>query len=418
MNNYNQLDKISKKVGDSFYIFHEENYSKNIIDLKSAFNNYFDKLIIGYSYKTNYIPRLCNIAKDLGVYAEVVSEMELDLALKLGYDYEQIIFNGPFKKEKDLEKTLLGNSIVNLDSFYELDILEKIVNKHPNKKFKVGLRINMSLIASDGKSSIQDGLNIGRFGFDSASDEFLFIIKKINDLGVTINALHGHTSTSDRSLKNFSTIVDTLCGVRNKFDLKEIEYFNIGGGFFGPMPKGLLEVKVPTFQEYAEIVFDRFSKDKWFADNKPHIILEPGVSVVSNALSYVSKIIDIKKIRDKNFLLIEGGIYNVKPTRHKVNLPHKIISKNDQNIETTEYCDVVGSTCMERDVVLNNIKIKSAVQNDFIKIDNVGAYTVVKTPNFINFIPAIVALSKENNSYQIIRHKQNIDDLLINYELK
>src|SRR5690606_30016420 len=128
--------KISEKLGDSFYILQEQNYLKNITDLKAAFNKRYNKVIIGYSYKTNYIPRLCTIAKENGVYAEVVSEMELELALKLGYHYDKIIFNGPYKKESDLEKALLGGSIINLDSYYELDSLERIVAKHPAKKFK------------------------------------------------------------------------------------------------------------------------------------------------------------------------------------------------------------------------------------------------------------------------------------------
>lgn len=415
MNTHQELEHLSQNIGDSFYILQEENYLKNIIDLKAAFAKHFKKVIIGYSYKTNYIPRLCTIAKENGVYAEVVSEMELDLAVKLGYEYKDIIFNGPFKKESDLEKTLLGNSIVNLDSFYELDLVKNIVGKHPEKQFKVGLRINMSLIDQDGNSSIQDGLNIGRFGFDSSGKEFTNVIKTLNNLGVKINALHGHTSTSDRSLKNFTTIVQTLCKVRNDFELNDIEYLNVGGGFFGPMPKGLLNRVTPTFEEYAETVFYNFSKDEWFNKNKPTIILEPGVSVVSNALSYVSKIIDIKTIRNKKFLLVEGGIYNIKPTRHSLNLPYSIISKNEKTDEPTETYDVVGSTCMERDVVLNDVKTENANTNDFIQIDNVGAYTIVKTPNFINYVPAIITINKETKDFKVIRSRQNIDDLLTNY---
>lgn len=416
MSYHDQLNEISEKLGDSFYILQEQNYLKNITDLKSAFNKLYNKVIIGYSYKTNYIPRLCTIAKENGVYAEVVSEMELQLALKLGYDYNKIIFNGPYKKEKDLENTLLGNSIVNLDSYYELDSLEKIVKKHPNKKFKIGLRINMSLINDDGTSAIQEGLNIGRFGFDTTNHEFSNVINKLNTLGVTISALHGHTSTSDRSLKNFTTIVKTLCYVRKTFNLKQIEYLNIGGGYFGPMPKGLLDRNTPTFDDYAATIINNLKNDEWFVKNEPHVILEPGVSVVSNALSFVAKVIDIKKIREKNFILVEGGVYNVKPTMHKINLPFQMISKSETLKVDNAYYDVVGSTCMEKDVVLNHVEINNPNQNDFIQIDNVGGYTIVKTPDFINFVPAIIAFNNDG-SYRIIRHRQTIENLLSNYIL-
>ena len=413
MLDYKLLDKISKEVGNSFYILNESNYLKNITDLKNAFLKFHDKIIIGYSYKTNYIPKLCRLAKENGVYAEVVSDMELDLAFKLGYKPEKIIFNGPLKKEKDLEKVLLGNGIVNIDSFHEVNLLKKIVARNAEAKISVGLRINMSLIDENGNSTIQEGLKYGRFGFEDSDENLGKAIEIIRGLGVTINALHGHTSSSDRSLKNFGSIAKTLCRVRNKYNLNDIAYFNVGGGFFGPMPKGLLNRKTPAFEEYADTIFSVFNDDEWFANNKPYIILEPGVSVVSNALSYFAKVMDIKKIRSKNFLLIEGGIYNVKPTMHRLNLPFKVFSKSIKN--TSLKFDVVGSTCMEKDVVLSEVEISGVSVSDYISIENVGAYTIVKTPEFINYIPAIVSIEK--NEISIVRYKQNLSNVLQQYNL-
>lgn len=107
----------------------------------------------------------------------------------------------------------------------------------------------------------------------------------------------------------------------------------------------------------------------------------------------------------------------MKPTFHKVNLPYQIIPKEENQKDESDYYDVVGSTCMEKDVVMNHIKINNALVGDFIQIDNVGAYTIVKTPNFINYVPAIIAFN-DDGSYKIIRHRQNIDDLLLNYVIE
>ena len=56
--------------------------------------------IIGYSYKTNYLPSLIKEMSNLGAYAEVVSRLEYDLALKIGVKPNKIIFNGPLKHMK------------------------------------------------------------------------------------------------------------------------------------------------------------------------------------------------------------------------------------------------------------------------------------------------------------------------------
>ncbi|NER16877.1 type III PLP-dependent enzyme domain-containing protein [Spongiivirga citrea] len=414
---YNTLERLSNRIGNSFYALNEKNYLDNIKDLRVAFEKLYPKIIIGYSFKTNYIPRLCQIAKENDVYAEVVSDMELELALKLGYSFDQIIFNGPYKRLEDLERTILNGSIVNLDSELEVQYLEEIRKAHPQKKIAVGLRINMSLVGDDGKSVIQEGLKIGRFGFDCYGEEFAKVIDRLRSMNITIYALHGHTSSSDRSLRNFETIATTLCQVRDTFQLNDIQYFNVGGGFFGPMPKGFLNRETPSFDDYASTIVTTLKRNSWFNKNSPHIILEPGVSVVSNSLSYIAKVLDVKKIKDKRFALIEGGVYNVKPTMHSYNLPHSIVHKPEtQSSELNEIYDIVGTTCMEKDVVLKDVSIKNLKSNDFIKIDNIGAYTVVKTPNFINFIPAIISI-KNDSTIEVIRDKQDINSLLTNYKI-
>ncbi len=413
MHKHDFLDKASKEFGNSFYILNGSNYLKNITDIKNAFQKYYDNIIIGYSYKTNYIPELCMIAKENGVYAEVVSDMELDLAYRIGYKSDKIIFNGPLKKEKDLEKILLGDGIVNIDSFYEIDLLKRIVSRNPGVNISVGIRINMSLVNKDGISAIQEGLKYGRFGFEESEENLGRAVKLLENLGININALHGHTSSSDRSIENFKVITRTLCRVRKKYNLNNIKYLNVGGGFFGPIPKGLLNRETPTFSQYAKSIVGELQKDDWFITNKPYLILEPGVSVVSNAMSYVAKIIDIKQIMTKNFMLIEGGVYNVMPTMHGLNLPFDVVTKSKDN--TCHTYDIVGSTCMEKDIVLSDVKIENVKRGDFLIIENVGAYTIVKTPEFINYIPAI--LTVRDNKIKVIRHKQNLSNILEPYNL-
>ena len=50
---------------------------------------------------------------------------------------------------------------------------------------------------------------------------------------------------------------------------------------------------------------------------------------------------------------------------------------------------------------------------DFIKIDSVGAYTVVLTPPFINPAPAIVV--EKSGTFKLIRSKQTLNDMFKNY---
>ena len=101
--------------------------------------------MIGYSYKTNYIPKLCSIVNELNGYAEVVSQMELELALSLGVKPNRIIFNGPYKQYNDIKNSLLNGSRIHIDSLTELDTVVEIVKEFRDQNFKIGIRCNFQI---------------------------------------------------------------------------------------------------------------------------------------------------------------------------------------------------------------------------------------------------------------------------------
>ena len=144
-------------------------FRTNYEEFLDAFRAIYPRSQIAYSYKTNYIPRLCWEVDRLGGYAEVVSAMEYDLALRVGVDPARIIFNGPYKSEDDLERALLAGSVVNLDADYEVALVEAIARRHPRATLTVGLRCNFAL--EDTHSS--------RFGFDVEDDGLCTILQAV-----------------------------------------------------------------------------------------------------------------------------------------------------------------------------------------------------------------------------------------------
>ena len=68
------------------FIINKEELEKNIDELHTALKINWDNYIIGYSFKTNSLPWIVNFYKKNNCYAEVVSESEYKLALKLEYE--------------------------------------------------------------------------------------------------------------------------------------------------------------------------------------------------------------------------------------------------------------------------------------------------------------------------------------------
>ena len=105
--NKNIIADLRVHYGEAFYLLDSAQFRKNFLELKEAFNKIYPNWNIAYSYKTNYTPKLCKIVNELGGYAEVVSEMELEIAKRVGCKAERIIWHGPIKNVAIMEQFLL-----------------------------------------------------------------------------------------------------------------------------------------------------------------------------------------------------------------------------------------------------------------------------------------------------------------------
>ena len=162
-----QLKYLAKEYGDAFYLLDSEQFKQNFLELKKAFTSIYPNFNIAYSYKTNYIPKLCRIVDELGGFAEVVSDMEMEIAFRIGVTPKKIIWNGPYKNGTKVEELLLKGGIVNLDSVYEIAIIRTIAERYPDRILNVGIRCNFD---------ISDGV-LSRFGFDIDSDDFIRVLE-------------------------------------------------------------------------------------------------------------------------------------------------------------------------------------------------------------------------------------------------
>lgn len=403
---YQKITELEESSGSSFFILNTQQLRENYQRLEQAFKSRYERFIIGYSYKTNYLPYLCKELSNLGAYAEVVSRLEYDLALKIGEDPKRIIFNGPLKTTEDIDLALYNESILNVDSLYEVDYIKKFAIRHPNRNVKIGLRVNFD-ISENGKSILQDGYELSRFGLCSENGSLEIAVNELNRVeNIRIVGLHGHFSTTNRSVESYRLKTFTLCQLAKKYLKENIEYIDIGGGIYGELPKSF-HLAVPSFDDYADAICQVMNEEFAEVKNQPTLILEPGVSMVANTFAFIAKVIEIKKITNQYYCLVDGSVHNIKPTMHKLNLPMQIIRKKERK-ENTQKFNIVGYTCMEKDYLAHDIEEILPQRGDFILFDQVGAYTIVFNPPFIKERPGIIAM--EGDEVRVVRKPETFKE--------
>lgn len=403
------LQNLEEEYGDSFYILDLQRFQDNYREFLTSFRSIYPNSNIAYSYKTNYIPVLCRQVNLMGGYAEVVSQLEYELAERVGVPSGRIVFNGPLKLAADIERAILAGSIVNLDSRYEVSIVQALARRLPEHDIPVGLRCNLDIGAGF----------VSRFGFDVESGELERVFKTLKGIdNCQVQGLHFHCS-SPRTVESYSLrakkMVDLVTAL---FRDAPPRFVDLGGGFSGKMDEVLrkqFDYPVPSYQDYAEAIAPQFAS-VFPRCSGPELILEPGVALVADVVRFVAKVVDVKVVQSRAVALSTGSVHNVKPTLHKMNLPMRVYGEDgdpsrDGDVQPV---DIVGYTCMEHDCLYHGYQGTVSV-GDYMVFDNVGAYTVVFKPPFIRPSPAIVAYDSLRDEYELVRREEGFEDLFRTY---
>ena len=196
------------------YILDENEFIHNITCFHKELASKFENHIIGYSFKTNSLPRLLQLAKEQGCMAEVVSEDEYCLARKIGFSIDKIIYNGPIKTKSSFFEAVYGGAIVNVDSHRELEWCREL---SPNAN--IGLRVNFDLERKvPGQTST--GNQGGRFGFCYENGELGKAVEFLCQNKITINSLHMHVSNASKSTDVYKELAKMACQIIKELDLR------------------------------------------------------------------------------------------------------------------------------------------------------------------------------------------------------
>ncbi|MFV8147849.1 GNAT family N-acetyltransferase, partial [Enterobacter cloacae complex sp.6722787] len=79
--------------------------------------SFFPNSSIAYSYKSNNLAQWCQIISGKGLYAEVCSVDEMNLAKRDGF--KRIVFDGPLKKTSELLKAIEIGALIEVDNIDE-----------------------------------------------------------------------------------------------------------------------------------------------------------------------------------------------------------------------------------------------------------------------------------------------------------
>lgn len=363
-----------------------------------ALGAHWPNSILSYSVKTNSLPWLLARMRQHGVWAEVVSDTEYELAQKLGYAEDEIVYNGPLKSRDQLRQALLEGSIVNLDAQREVDWTVELAADLPDVEVRVGLRVNWDLSARCPEEQI-DGDEGSRFGFTTDNGDLDEVVTRLRAAGVRIAGLHLHRTSRTQSLDVYRAAAEVAAELVRSQEL-DLDWIDMGGGFFGG------DDAVPSFDDYIEVI--RASLDGVVDADTTTLIVEPGGSLVAVPVEFHASVVDVKEVGGRTFVVTDASRTNIDPLFRRQRILD--VRLEAAATETLPEQIISGFTCMEDDRITKLHDQPELERDDRLIFGKVGAYTMCFQPMFIEYLPAVYA--RQGDALGLVRRKWGVDDFL------
>ena len=398
------VESLVAQYGSPLFIFSEEQVRSNIRNAQRAFKTRYPSVSFAWSYKTNYLSKICKIFHEEGSLAEVVSGFEYQKALMNGCDPSHIIFNGPSKSDDDLKLAVRNNSLIHIDNLLEFYRLVRIAEAE-KKVASVGVRVNLDV-------GVYPHWN--RFGFNYENGEAWNVIKLVmSNEHVSLQGIHCHIGTFVLSVDAYAKSAEKMMNLAVRIEREynnPLKYIDLGGGFAsrnslkGSYVNG--EDLAPSFDDYAEAITSVLLKGE--LTHRPMLLLETGRALIDDAGYLATTVLTNKRLPDgRTNMVIDAGV-NLLFTSYWYNHKISVVGSSSRYVEETY---LTGPLCMNIDVIRERVALPPLSRGRLLLIHYVGAYNVTQWMQFISYRPAVVMVGCDGH-VSILRKSETFEDVV------
>ncbi|MDC0436263.1 diaminopimelate decarboxylase [Candidatus Pelagibacter sp.] len=391
-----KAQSLAKKFKTPIYCYSYRRLKENINNFKKNFKSISP--LICFAIKANTNVNLIREIRKLGLGADVVSVGELMKALKAGINPKKIVFSGVGKTTAEISYAINKKILlINAESKSEIIEIEKIAKKE-KKKINIGIRLNPNTDAKT-LSQISTGKKENKFGVDEKTFfELVKYSKKSKNIKLQCLSVHiGSQIIDHKPYEKMLKIIDQIIIKANH----EFEFIDLGGGM-GISYKN--NSKRLNYKKYNTAI------KKFLKNHKSKIIFEPGRSIVGNIAVLISKVIYIKKNKNKNFIILDVGMNDLmRPALYGAK--HQTLPVVKTNKISNKIYEFVGPICESTDKFITLKNFQKLNEKDLIIMCDVGAYGMSLSSNY-NERPKPIEILIKGSKINVIKKRQKLIDLI------
>jgi diaminopimelate decarboxylase/alkylation response protein AidB-like acyl-CoA dehydrogenase len=324
-----------------------------------------------YSVKANPHPDVVAEARRGGCRAEVSSGGEVSAALNAGHDPAALLYTGPGKTVAEVRAALARG--VRLFSTESLADLERVLTSARAAGADVECLIRVNGSEGGANTGVRMTGVASQFGFDM-EDAAEWAPRVVDLAGPALGGLHFFPMSNARSAVSIMTELDrslaTAVRLRDGYGVP-VRWLDLGGGFAAPYAA---PGDRPDYRELRERIDAAIRRCFVVTgDGAVRVMFESGRYLVSAAGALLATVTDVKRSRDRTFVVLDAGVNHLggmSGLRRLMPLVAHPLTVGGTGSPVT----LVGPLCTPNDVLAHEIELPAVRGGDAVVFPNVGAY--------------------------------------------
>lgn len=404
------ISSAVQEYGTPCYLYDGNKIKEQYLKLKSILPVDFE---VFYSMKTNPLLGVCQLFRKFGSSIEVASGGELAVALKAGFESNNIIFTSPGKTLDELEYAIDSNIYsINVESLEEAILVDKI-GKSKDKVVNISIRVNPDFNLS-GAGIKMSGVST-QFGIDFS--KMGSVCKTLETLSsINLIGLHVYCGTQILKAENIYNTMDAIFKMATELSSEygfELKFLDLGGGFGIPYFKSDIELDFEDLKKGINNVFNNYKKQL----TNTRIAVESGRFLMAESGVFLTKVLYIKEVKGQNYIICDGGS-NLHANSAflgryiRNNFPQHIFNK-----EQSEYKNIItvaGPLCTPTDILGQKLSLPQASVGDVVVIEKSGAYGLTDSPVLFLSHPMPTEILSFDNEMFVLRERGKFTDFITN----
>jgi diaminopimelate decarboxylase len=396
------LFALATEHGTPLYVYSAQQISHRFQLFEAAFAN--RPHTVCYAVKANSSLAILRLLGKQGAGFDIVSGGELERVRKAHKPaLKKIVFSGVGKQAWEIDAALKADILqFNVESEGELNLLAARAEAL-GMRARFALRVNPDVFAET-HPYISTGLSEHKFGIDIKAARAIYRkaakSKWLDPAGVSV-----HIGSQIRKVDPFAAALARVTSLITDLrkDGHNIRYVDAGGGLG-------IDYGTTNFHPDQQVEKYAAALNKGLADEKAHLLLEPGRFIVAQAGVLLTRVLVVKKNGSKTFVITDAGMNDlIRPALYHAH--HEIIPVKQPAGKSTMTADIVGPVCESGDFFARDRVLPIVKPGDLVVLLDAGAYGMSLTSNY-NSRPRPTEVLVDGSKTKLIRRRETMRDLL------